>query len=148
MLEVVHCGQLIAVGDFDGCVYLSGVFCRCWWSPKLPQWLMRGVPLRPVVSPVWGLFCPLRAFSASSRLRLSTERRDWLREWWRPLPERRMRQGRGGGGAGLATRGPSFKAYNLGHNRDVTGHPEQHQPNLGLVLVCMSMSKVFLCVLF
>lgn len=107
------------------------------WSPKLPQWLMHGIPLRPVVLPVWGLCCPLRSLSASSRLRLSTERSDWLRERWRPLPKGGVRQGRGGGGGSGVRNQSSFinRSY-LGHNRDVIGHPEQHQPNLGLLSCC------------
>lgn len=40
----------------------------------------------PVFLPVWEDCCPLRVLSESSRLRLSTERRDWLRVPSRPLP--------------------------------------------------------------
>lgn len=121
MLELVHDGHGTAFsGDFDRCarcqrarlcsLWLS-VLCsvQVWWAPKLPQWLMHGLPLRPVVLPVWELCCPLRGLSTSSRLRLSTERSDWLRERWRPLPKggwgkaggRRRR----GGGLVLATKG-------------------------------------------
>lgn len=33
----------------------------------------------------------------------------------------------------------------LGHNRDVIGHPEQHQPNLGLLLCCRNVCAVNVC---
>lgn len=125
------------------CVQLSTLWVSCLlydmlhkWSPKLPQWLMHGIPLRPVVLPVWELCCPLRGLSTSSRLRLSTERSDWLRERWWPLPKGGWGKA-GGGGAGVSNQSSFINALYLGHNRDVIGHPEQHQPNLGLVLCCL-----------
>lgn len=122
MLELVHCRRGTTLGDFDRCVrcnwiqlsalWLSVCIAQVWMSPKLSKWLMHGIPLRPVVLPVWGLCCPLRGLSTSSRLRLSTERSDWLRERWRPLPKGGVRQGRRGRrGRVLATRGPSSVAY-------------------------------------
>lgn len=115
------------------------------WSPKLPQWLMHGIPLRLVVLPVWGLCCPLRFFSTSSRLRLSTERSDWLRESWRPLPKRRWGKAGGEGRVGISNHGNVINGSYLGHNRDVSGHPEQHQPNLGLLWCSESWCAVNVC---
>lgn len=155
MLELAHCGWGTTLGDFDRCVHykwvqlstlrLSVCIVQVWWSPKLRQWLMHGIPLRPVVLPVWGFCCPLRGLSTSSRLRLSTERSDWLRERWRPLPKGRVRQGRRGRRAGVSNQRSVINGLYLGHNRDVIGHPEQHQPNLGLLLCCQYWCAVNVC---
>lgn len=37
-------------------------------------------------------------------------------------------------GAGVSNQRSVINGLYLGHNRDVIGHPEQHQPNLGLLL--------------
>lgn len=128
------------------CGYQFVCIVQVWWSPKLPQWLMHGIPLRPVVLPVWGLCGPLRGLSTSSRLRLSTERSDWLRERWRPLPKGGWGKAGREEGAGVSNHSSFIlMAYILGHNRDVIGHPEQHQPNLGLLLCCWFKCAVIVC---
>lgn len=51
----------------------------------------------------------------------------------------------GEGGAGVSNQRSIIRGLYLGHNRDVIGHPEQHQPNLGLVLCCQYWCAVNLC---
>ena len=62
-----------------------------------------------------------------------------------------VRQGRGGGwgwgvggGWGVRVSNQSSLIIGLysGHNRDVIGHPKQHQPNLGLLSCCWCRCNV------
>lgn len=42
-------------------------------------------------------------------------------------------------GAGVSNQRSVISGLYLGHNRDVIGHPEQHQPNLGNTFVVLSV---------
>lgn len=146
MLELVHCGRGTTFGDFDRCVHykwvqLSTLCCsvyvlyKCVGHPSChSDWCM-------------GFLCvPLSYLSEDSAVHCGACLRHHACGC--PLSEaigcerdgdlclKGVRQGRGEEGAGVSNQRSVINDLYLGHNSDVIGHPEQHQPNLGLLLCC------------
>lgn len=145
MLELVHCGRGTTVGDFDRCAVSEcnslycgcHVFCViCCYHPSCrSDWCM-------------GSLCvPLSYLSENSAVHCGaclhhhacgcppSEAIGCERDGDLCLKGGEARPGEGG--AGVSNQSSFINALYLGHNRDVIGHPEQHQPNLGLVLCCL-----------